>query len=479
MSKEKVEHNANPVGATSSRPHFEENAKKQTGITLIALIITIIVMLILVAVSVTVAINGGLFNKTKQAAEEMEIGAEKDILSAAALMAYNHETDYIDLEALKTSLEVEGWTVETENGETVYRSPSNKKYTVGQNFEVAYIGDVVEESVKHLEDDNNPLTIGAIEDLVDLSIAVNEGTTYEGETITLLTSLDFDNPESYRTENPQTTIYTDADGNPIDINGDETAEPIMAELTTGLGFKPIYGIDYVAEKLNFFSGTFEGNGKTISNLYINRPTEGAALFGLNGKATVQNLTIKNPEIYGTYAAGIGIVFGALETENDVFTISNCHTSKGRIGGVNNNCISECASGLIFTYTNGNVSITECTNSSTLSGLVAAGIANSLICGQIEIKKCENYGNTIIEDIDILKEKGSLTAGCVFSREHEKLTIEQCSNYGTFNAIDDVSGISITCDPVVMKDCKNYATINSKRRIYLWNTFKFGKWHRCN
>ena len=35
----------NNVGATSSRPHFEESAKrKNTGITLIALIITIIVM---------------------------------------------------------------------------------------------------------------------------------------------------------------------------------------------------------------------------------------------------------------------------------------------------------------------------------------------------------------------------------------------------------------------------------------------------
>lgn len=46
--------------------------KGQKGITLVALIITIIVMLILVAVSVTVAINGGLFDKAKDAGNQWE-----------------------------------------------------------------------------------------------------------------------------------------------------------------------------------------------------------------------------------------------------------------------------------------------------------------------------------------------------------------------------------------------------------------------
>lgn len=41
--------------------------KGQKGITLVALVITIIVMLILVGVSVTVAIQGGLFGTAKKA----------------------------------------------------------------------------------------------------------------------------------------------------------------------------------------------------------------------------------------------------------------------------------------------------------------------------------------------------------------------------------------------------------------------------
>jgi len=57
--------------------------KKQNGITLIALIITIIVMLILVGVTINVALNGGLFDKADEAARETE---EKAILEEMLAM---------------------------------------------------------------------------------------------------------------------------------------------------------------------------------------------------------------------------------------------------------------------------------------------------------------------------------------------------------------------------------------------------------
>ena len=47
--------------------------KQEKGITLIALIITIIVMLILVAVTITMAINGGLFGYAKNATRDTEV----------------------------------------------------------------------------------------------------------------------------------------------------------------------------------------------------------------------------------------------------------------------------------------------------------------------------------------------------------------------------------------------------------------------
>ena len=53
--------------------------KGQKGITLIALIITIIVMLILVGVSVTIAINGGLFTNAKNARNNTVVERDKEL----------------------------------------------------------------------------------------------------------------------------------------------------------------------------------------------------------------------------------------------------------------------------------------------------------------------------------------------------------------------------------------------------------------
>ena len=61
--------------------------KKQRGITLIALIITIIVMLILVGVTINVALNGGLFKTTQLAADGTKKEAEKEQLLEAILAA--------------------------------------------------------------------------------------------------------------------------------------------------------------------------------------------------------------------------------------------------------------------------------------------------------------------------------------------------------------------------------------------------------
>ena len=469
----------------------KQKLKIQTGITLIALIITIIVMLILVGVTVTVALNGGLFSKAKRATTETEIANEKEILLAEAFAAYDAATGMIDEGKLKTNLEAAGWTVETENGQTVYISPNNKKYTTNEKFEVAYVGDIVEESVTALEDDNNPLTIGSIEDLVDLAIAVNEGTTYEGETITLLTSLDFDNPESYRTEDPQTTIYTDTDGDQIDINGDGTAEPIMTELTTGLGFMPIgiiIGTDALTKMpiANSFGGTFAGNGKTLNNLYINRPEGSAALFGeVSSKATIQDLTIENPEVYGIYASGLAISCGFPEgfseedlpnCINDILTIENCHTKGGKIGAVNKNCISQISSGLLISPISlGKIDIKESSNRSIISGFSSTGLANlEQSFGKITIAECNNYADIVIEDTDTYKaglgdDSYAVTAGCVIAASSEGVTLIQCSNYGNLTEMgSSISGIVVGGGASVL-DCFNYGTLNvltSSRYIYV-------------
>jgi len=57
---------------------MKKGSEKQRGITLIALVITIIVMLILVGVSVTVALNGGLFDTAQKASNETKIERDEE-----------------------------------------------------------------------------------------------------------------------------------------------------------------------------------------------------------------------------------------------------------------------------------------------------------------------------------------------------------------------------------------------------------------
>ena len=62
--------------------------KGQKGITLVALVITIIVMLILVGVSITVAINGGLFTSAKSGANNTKeaVNAETNLSSGKVIV---------------------------------------------------------------------------------------------------------------------------------------------------------------------------------------------------------------------------------------------------------------------------------------------------------------------------------------------------------------------------------------------------------
>jgi len=121
MQKTNKKLNANPVGANCVRPHFEEmTLKNQKGITLIALIITIIVMLILVGVTINVALNGGLFEKAEDAANQTQLASEKEQLMMAALGAYDVETgvDFTKMELPEIFEGTNGTYTSKETGKT-------------------------------------------------------------------------------------------------------------------------------------------------------------------------------------------------------------------------------------------------------------------------------------------------------------------------------------------------------------------------
>lgn len=54
--------------------------KREKGITLVALVITIIILLILAGISISALTNTGLFLKAKEAKQKSEISAEKEII---------------------------------------------------------------------------------------------------------------------------------------------------------------------------------------------------------------------------------------------------------------------------------------------------------------------------------------------------------------------------------------------------------------
>ncbi len=73
--------------------------KKENGITLIALIITIIIMLILVSVSISILINSGLIEKAKYAGQETKTAYDRDSRVGDSLningVIYNGIDEYI------------------------------------------------------------------------------------------------------------------------------------------------------------------------------------------------------------------------------------------------------------------------------------------------------------------------------------------------------------------------------------------------
>ena len=75
--------------------------KEQRGITLIALIITIIVMLILVGITISVSLNGGLFETAQVAKQQTRIQTDREQLFSAVIGALgeNGKVDYTKLDS--------------------------------------------------------------------------------------------------------------------------------------------------------------------------------------------------------------------------------------------------------------------------------------------------------------------------------------------------------------------------------------------
>ena len=106
--------------------------------------------------------------------------------------------------------------------------------------------------------------------------------------------------------------------------GYELAADISLTSSTGVGWEPI------GDSTTNFSATFEGDGYTISNLFINRATDNIGLFGVFANTTViRNLKLTNVNVTGN--DNVGALVGANASTSGGGRIDNCEAA-GTVSG---------------------------------------------------------------------------------------------------------------------------------------------------
>ena len=362
--------------------NLEIQQKKEKGITLIALVITIIVLLILAGVTVaTLKGDNGILTKTNEAKENTEIKTEKEIIKLAVLAASEKE-DYKDISKEKLQNELE----QLSGGETevysdnksyiIYFKETDRVYKVDENININ------QEEKEIVEKDNtpgeldgkgkeeDPYIIKSIEDLVYFSKETKEGRKTK-EYIKLGKTLDFESELSYC--NYLTKEYNEFLGISDDVG--------LKEALTNKKYK---GFTPIAA----FYGIFDGNNREIRNLYECNYSE-AGLFSRIINANIKDIKVSGNIINTGNTGGIAGYAGNCN-------IINCYNyininSNGSTGG-------------IIGLESGNGKIVNCYNYGNVSGKPygVGGIIGYNI-GHGETIKILNSGNS-----GIVENKGGIS-----------------------------------------------------------------------
>ncbi len=319
----------------------KSNSKKSilnavSGITLIALVVTIVVLLILASVSITVVFgDNGILQLAKEAGEKTNEAVKNDISSIGELEDILHET--------QTGIVVEKVT-DTKPGE----------------LEVD-------------DSDGNLFIINSIEDLVAFAHNITSGNeTYAGKTVKLGLSLDFASTKSY------------VDANRTDY-GEYGYDGELKKLLNESGFIPIgtQGRTTSDEMIeNTFKGTFDGNKKAIYNLRINKTVQDAKTNGNIGMFTVNNGTIQDLNIEN---ANLNIDMQDDNNWKCVGILAAVNSKEGKIyrcsisGKISGTVLKSCDIGGIVGSTAGELSNSCSEVDMTILGK-AHGIYEGLICG---------------------------------------------------------------------------------------------------
>ena len=167
---------------------------------------------------------------------------------------------------------------------------------------------------------------------------------------------------------------------------------------------------------NKYQGTFDGNGKTISNLYIiNAASSSVGFFGYAEKGSIKNITFDNAKVKSTVDHYTGILagFGELCIIENIKTLANCSVegkngvggiagmASGDIGNCENHAMVNGANsvgGIVGDYRGSGKSIISCANYGVVTGTgnSVGGIAGDFGSGTIQ--NCANYCDITGADI---------------------------------------------------------------------------------
>ena len=171
-----------------------------------------------------------------------------------------------------------------------------------------------------------------------------------------------------------------------------------------------------------YQGTFDGNGKTITNLYINAIKEnmGIGFFGYTLQSKIKNLTFENANVTNTYShTGVLVGYAGYGSTLQNIKISNTCQMKGGTftGGI---------AGLL----DGNAY--NCVNYATVQGTQYIGG----LCGDYSrtgnsMTACANYGNVTASSLGVGGLVGNFDSG----------TIQDCANYGDVKGTYRVAGMA--------------------------------------
>ena len=173
---------------------------------------------------------------------------------------------------------------------------------------------------------------------------------------------------------------------------------------------------------NMYRGTFDGNGKTISNLYINATSFGTGFFGIAIYGSLKNITFDNAKVKNTDKSYTGILAGDASScmiEN-IKTSENCSVEGNRyVGGIVGS-----ASGDIRNCSN-------CENRARVNGVaIIGGILGYSEGSDYSITSCANYGVVTGLENSIGGMVGYIRLG----------TIQNSANYGNITGTEYVGNL---------------------------------------